>query len=192
MLSGVDGDVFGKVSKLGRAAADAVARALAGEPWDPFHASRCMDALLTTARGIPTLIVVERELNALQSSPLLASLGIQDALDRVRAATLVEGCTELDILLRGAVESSVKRRDFEFRSVVERFCALMLDRCILTGRGGFMEQRGHAQLGEARALLAPTGSATAATLCARPDARRLGLARSHAKLGPQSDLLGEP
>jgi hypothetical protein len=39
MLSGVDCDVFGKVSKLGRAAADAVARALDGEDWDPFHMS---------------------------------------------------------------------------------------------------------------------------------------------------------
>lgn len=147
MLSGVDGDVFGRVTKLGRAAADAVARALAGESWDAFHASRCIDALLAAA---------------------------------------------LDLILRSAVERSILRGDFVLRSILERFCGQLLDRAVLTGRGGYIEDHGHASLDEARAILAPVASAAAAILEARPTAKRVGLARPHADLGPDTDLLGGP
>jgi len=190
MLSVVDGDVFGKVSKLGRAAADAVARALDGEGWDPFHASTCMDALLAAAGGIPSLVTVDRELAALRNSPLLARLGAEDALNRIREATFGDGCTELDMLLRSAVDRCVGRGEFVLRSVLECFCGLLLDQSILTGRGGFMEQHGHSRLAEARSILAPVATAAAAILSLRPDAKRLGLARKHANLEPQSNLLG--
>ena len=74
MVSSVDGDVFGRVTKLGRAAAEAVARAVAGESWDPFYASRFIDTLVGAADGIPSLATVVAELAALRRSPLLAAL----------------------------------------------------------------------------------------------------------------------
>jgi hypothetical protein len=190
MLSDVDGDVFGRVTKLGRAAAEAVARALAGESWDAFHASRCIDALVVAADGIPSLVIIASELAGLRNSPLLARLGTEDALQRIREATLGRGCTELDLILRSAVERSVLRGEFVLQSILERFCGQLLERTVLTGRGGFIEEHGHAAPNEARAVLAPVASAAAAILDARPTVKRLGLARSHADVGPNTDLLG--
>jgi hypothetical protein len=187
---GVDGDVFGRVTKLGLATCEAVARAVAGEPWDAFHASKCIDTLLTAAGGIPSLIVVEAELAALRDSPLLARLGTEDALQRIRESTFGPGCTELDLILRSTVERAVLRGEFGMRVILEHFCAELLDRAALTSRGGFIEQYGHAQLDEARTVLAPVALAAAAGLERRPDAKRLSLARAHANLTPSSNLLG--
>ncbi len=186
----MDGDVFGKVTKLGRAACDAVARAVAGQAWDAFHASKCIDALLAAAGGIPSLAVVDAELAALRDLPLLARLGTEDALQRIRESGFGPDCTELDMILRSVVERAVRRGEFGVRVVLKRFCGELLDRAVLTGRGGFMEQYGHAQLDEARAVLAPVAQAAAERLEVRPTAKRLSLARPHANLTPTSDLLG--
>jgi hypothetical protein len=188
----VDGDVFGKVTKLGRAASDAVARALAGGTWDAFHASRCIDALIAAADGIPSLIVIDAELASLRTSPLFARLETENVLGRIRDASIGLGCTELDLILRSSVERSVLRGEFGLPAVLERFCGQLLERAILTGRGGFIEEHGPGALDDARAVLASTAVAAAAVLNVRPHAKRLGLARSHADVGPNTDLLGGP
>jgi hypothetical protein len=190
MLSDVDGDVFGSVTKLGRAAADAVWRALGGEPWDPFYASRCVDTLIDAADGLPSLVTVIRELAALRDSPLLAGVETEGALGRIRDATLASDCTDLDLILRSNVERSVLRGELRLERILDRFCRQLLDRAVLDGRGGFMEQYGTAHLKEARAVLLPVASAAAAALEARPTAKRLGLARSHADVTAETDLLG--
>jgi hypothetical protein len=190
MLSVVDGDVFGRVTKLGRAASDAVARALSGASWDPFCASRCIDTLVVAANGIPSLGVVVAELKALHNSPPLAPLGRDGALQRIREATLASGCTELDLILRSNVERSILRGEFVLRPVLERFCGQLLDRAILVGRAGFMEDYGASRLDEARAVLAPIAVRAAAVLEARPTAKRLGLSRTHANVTAETDLCG--
>jgi hypothetical protein len=186
----VDGDVFGKVTKLGRAAADAVARAIGGESWDAFHASRCIDTLLIAADGIPSLVAIVAELAGLRGSPLLARFETEGALRRIREATLASGCTELDLILRSNVERSVLRGELALRTILERFFSQLLDRAILTGRGGFMENHGASQLAQARAVLAPVACGAAEALEARPTAKRLGLARPHADVTAETDLLG--
>lgn len=190
MLSVVDGDVFGRVTKLGRAAAEGVARAINGAPWDRFHASRCIDRLLGAANGIPSLVTVIAELEVLRGSPLLARLEREGALQRIRQATLAEGCTELDLILRSTVERCILRDEFVLRPILQRFCEQLLDRAVLVGLAGFMEEHGPSRLHEARAVLAPVAAAAAAVLEARPTAKRLGLARAHADVTAETDLLG--
>lgn len=184
----MDGDVFGKVTKLGRAAAEAVARAINGEPWDPFHASRCVDVLIAAAGGIPSLVDVVAEFEELHDAPLLARLQRDGALERIREASLQPGCTELDLILRSKAERCVLRGEFAIRPVLEGFCGQMLERAVLTGRGGFMEEYGSSQLDQARAVLAPEVSAAAAALEAT--AKRLDLARAHAAITVETNLLG--
>jgi hypothetical protein len=189
MLGGVDGDVFGKVTRLGRAAAEAVSRAIAGEMWDPYHASRCLDVLIAAANGIPSLPVALAELAGLRGSPLLARFAAENALQRIREASSGPKCTVLDLILRSVVERSILRGDLATQSILNCYCGEVLDRAILTGRGGFMDQHGPALLNEARGVLAPVALAAATILEARPDAKRLGLARSHADVTPDTNLL---
>lgn len=70
----MDGDVFGAVSRVGRNAADALVRALDGSPWDESSACRCLDILIATAQGVPSLPGVLQVLCEYQASPLLAAL----------------------------------------------------------------------------------------------------------------------
>ena len=186
----MDGDVFGSVTKLGRAAAEAVARAVNGKSWDPFHASKCVDTLITAADGIPSLVKLVAELEGLRNAPLLARVNVDGALQRIREASIQPGCTELDLILRSSAERFLLRGEFATRPVLEGFCRQLLDRAVLTGRAGFMEEYGSSQLEQARAVLAPVVSAAAAVLEARPSAKRLGLAAAHADITAETDLLG--
>lgn len=186
----MDGDVFGRVTRLGRAAAEAVARAIGGESWDPFYAERCIDDLIVAAGGIPSLIVVVGELGALRDAPLLARFQREDALRRIREATHASGSTELDLILRSSAERLILRGEFRLGAILERFFGQLLERSVLTGRGGFMEQYGSAKLDDARAVLVAVACVAAAALEARPTAKRLGLARPHAALTAETNLLG--
>lgn len=191
MLQVVDGDVFGKVTRLGRDAADAVARALSGEDaWDPFLAERCLEVLVGAAGGIPSLPVVVAELGALRAAPLLAPTLAEAAVERIHEASLTGETTELDLILRGVAQREVLRGEFQIRSVLERFCAELLDRAILCGRGGFMEQHGVGRIDEARGLLRSVTIDGARVLEKRPTAKRLGIAIRHAHVGSDTNLLG--
>lgn len=79
----VDGDIFGAVTRLGRDAADAIARSLEGGAWDPFSAARCLDVLHSEAGGIPSLPAILRELEALRSAPLLAYTQREAVAERI-------------------------------------------------------------------------------------------------------------
>lgn len=186
----MDGDVFGAVTRLGRDAADAVARALEGGIWDPFSAARCLDVLHAEAGGIPSLPGVLRELEALRTAPLLAHVHRDAAVERIGEVVRQAKGSTLDLILRSVAERSVLSGEYEPIRVLGRYCEVLLDSAIISPRGGFLETSGHSRKDEARALLSPVASAAAEKLATRPDARRLGLARPHADLRPDSDLLG--
>jgi len=98
----VDGDIFGAVSRLGRDAADGLGRAVAGEPWDPFLAARCLDVLLTKASGLPSLPGVLRQLDLLRAAPLFASALADSAVDAIAREVRTANGTVLDLILCGA------------------------------------------------------------------------------------------
>lgn len=188
----MDGDVFGKVGRLGRHAAEAVHRALNGGKWDPFHASKCLEVVLARSGGLPSLGVVQAELRGLRAVPLLATVLRDGTLERIREATLGSGCSLLDLMLRSVSERAILRGEFGTRAVLKRFCSEVLERQVLSGRGGFLEQHGATRINEARALLEPIAAAGASVLDARPDAKRLRLAHSFANITAETDLLGGP
>ncbi len=192
MLSDVDGDIFGAVTRLGRDAAEGVARAIHGGAWDPFLPARCIEVLIAKAEGIRSLPAVMDVLRAINATPLLASTLVESALERIGDAVREAKGTELDLMLRSAAQKSLLQGAYEPRAVLQRFCAELLDRSIISGRGGFLEltDGGPARSGEAMAILAPVAAQAAERLEARPDAKRLGLSRQYARLSADSDLLG--
>jgi hypothetical protein len=187
----VDGDIFGVVTRLGRAAADAVARALEGGRWDPFFAAQCLDDLHAKAGGLPTLPGVLRILEGLRATPLLAYSQREAAIERLNDVHRnTEGVTTLDLMLRCSAEKSIWSGEYDSVRVLERYCQSALDAAIMSSRGGYLETHGHTRKEDARTLLAPIATAAAETLARRPTARRLGLAPPHANLQPDTDLLG--
>ncbi|HEX8795226.1 MAG TPA: hypothetical protein VF765_29965 [Polyangiaceae bacterium] len=190
----MDGDIFGAVTRLGRDAAEGVARAVHGDAWDPFLATRCIEVLVEKAEGIRSLPAVLEVLRTINATPLLASVLVESSLERVDDAVREANGTELDLILRSSVQRSLLRGEYQPGGILQRFCAELLDRSIISGRGGFLElaNDGQARRDEAMAILAPVAARAAQVLEARPDAKRLGLSRQHARLSPKSDLLGGP
>lgn len=189
----MDGDIFGAVSRLGRDAADGVVRAIRGDFWDPFLATRCIDVLIAEANGIPSLQPILEVLDELQKSPLLAPALVESSINRIVGAVReARGTTILDLVLRSVVERSILRGQYEPLGVLNLFCAELLEKSIISGRGGFLELADveHAHRHQAMKLLAPVITQAAQRLAARPNAKRLGLSQQHARLHPDSDLLG--
>jgi len=180
------------VSKLGRDAAEGVARAVHGESWDPFLAARCLEVLISKADGIKALPAVVDIFRGLQSAPLLAPTMIERAVESVGDAVRSAKGTILDLLLRSVAQRSILRGEHEPHRMLKQFCVELLDRAILSGRAGFLELElgGRARLNEALSILAPVAAQAAECLEARPDAKRLGLTRQHAQLEADTDLLG--
>lgn len=192
MIRFVDGDIFGAVTRLGRDAAEGVALAVGGAVWDPFLAARCLDVLVSEANGIPSLPGIMRELRGLQDAPLLANTLVEISLDRIGEAVRDANGTILDLMLRSAAERCVLRGQYEAREVLETFCTELLDRAIISGQGGFLElDGGPGRRDDALSLLRRVAAEGAAVLEARPDAQRLGLARLHANLEADTNLLGD-
>lgn len=186
----MDGDIFGAVTRLGRAAAEAVAHALDGGEWDRFSAFRCLDVLHAEAGGLPTLPGVLRELEDLRSAPLLAHTQREAALGRINHVHVnTDGVTTLDLILRSAAERSVLSGEYEPVQVLERYFGAVLDGAILSPRGGYFEIEGYGRQEEARLLLAPIAALAAETLARRPEARRLRLAQPHANIQADTNLL---
>ena len=190
MISYVDCDVFGKASRLGRAAADALVIALDGGSWDSFHAAKAIDVVVAAAGGIPSLPLVLSELDRLERNPLLAKAMRPDVLDRID-----DGCRSaggvLDSMLMRAAQAAVLRGDHDAHAVLSQLFRDVLDRAIVTPRGGLIDQVGPARSRRANRMLAPLASKAAGRLLARPDAKRLSLARAHnPSLVPESNLLG--
>lgn len=186
----MDGDIFGAVSRLGRDAADGLGRAVAGEPWDPFLAARCLDVLLTKASGLPSLPGVLRQLDLLRAAPLFASALADSAVDAIAREVRTANGTVLDLILRAEAHRNIVRGEYGHLPLLQAFCLALLDRAIISGRGGLLEQVGHAGRRKALSVLAPVAREGAQVLIARPDAKRLRLARRHAQLDPDTDLLG--
>jgi hypothetical protein len=182
--------VFGRVTKLGRAAADALARAIEGGRWDSFYAERCVDEMVVAAQGIPSLRPIASELAVLHASPLIAPFERDRALEATRDASRGPESTELDLILCRNAERFILRNEFELRPILEDAIRQMLERAVLAGRSGFMQMYGTSHVQEARTLLAPIVARAAAALERRPTAKRLGLARVHAKVTAETDLLG--
>lgn len=186
----MDGDVFGAVSRVGRNAADALVRAVDGGNWDPFPASRCLDILIKKTNGVSSLPAVLQVLADLKAAPLFASL--RDlAADRIdKAVSQSQHTTILDLQLRAVAQSFVLQGRYDAAEIVTQFCRQLLDRAIITSRGGFIELVGARRIGAAAAYLGPIAEQAAEVLLARPDAKLLHLARRHAQIGADTDLLG--
>jgi hypothetical protein len=128
--------------------------------WDPFLSARCIEVLIAKAEGIRSL------------PPVM----VESAVERIGDAVREAKGTELDLMLRSAAQKSLLQGAYEPRAVLQRFCAELLDRSIISGRGGFLEltDGGPARSGEAMAILAPVAAQAAQCLEARPDATWLG------------------
>lgn len=186
----VDGDVFGKATRIGRMAADAAWRALNGEAWDTFCAKRSLDVLITDAGGVASLPGVLRELRNLNASPLLSRVLGEHACQCIAAVVADKKGGLLDLILKSVAQSCVLCGVYNEREILTRFAAKLLDRTIVTGRGGFLEHHGSEQLPGIRALLLPVAADAAEVLQSRPDTKRLGLSRRDACITPETDLLG--
>jgi hypothetical protein len=160
-----------------------------GADWSPFLGARCLDVLYQEASGVPSLPAVLRELETLRSAPLLARTLRETAVERIDDIVRRASGSTLDLILRSVARRSILSGEYDARRVVGRFCETLLDVAIISPRGGFIEQAGHARKDDARALLASVAAAAADVLVNRPDAKRLGLARPHAQIQPDTNLL---
>jgi hypothetical protein len=186
----VDGDVFSKVARPGRAAADAVMRALDGGVFDPFCAALCLDKLIAAAEGVPSLPGVLREVRTPDALPLFAGVLRENTGQRIASAVANAKGGILDLILKSEAQKCVHRGVRDEREMLTRFCATLLDRAIISGRNGLREKHGCERVPDVHTLLRPVAAAAAEVLLRRPDAKRLGLARRHARITPETDLLG--
>ncbi|WP_437489060.1 hypothetical protein WME75_09985 [Sorangium sp. So ce1014] len=186
----MDGDVFGRVSKIGRDAGEAALRALDGCGWDPYPAERCLDILVAAADGVPSLPLVLREVRNISASPLFARMLGEHSSQRIVAAVADVKGGVLDLILKNEIQKCVLRGVFDERVILTRFCEQLLDRAIISGRDGFREQHGSERVREVQKLLRPIAASAAEVMQSRPDAKRLGLARRHPRITPETDLLG--
>lgn len=189
----MDGDIFGAVSRLGRDAAEGVISALRGAQFDPFLAARCLDVVFGAANGVSSLPAVIRVFQSLRDAPLFAPTMIESSLDAVTSAIHnAKDRTVLDLILRSTAERRLLAGNFDPRAMVNSFCLEILDRAVITPRGGLVELEGGGpeRRDEARAILARVATEAGARLESRPDAKRLGLSRDYARLDANSDLCG--
>ncbi|HVZ31572.1 MAG TPA: hypothetical protein VG963_04055 [Polyangiaceae bacterium] len=186
----MDGDIFSKVTKLGAGAADALLRAAEGGPWDPFCARRALDVLVSAADGIQSVPMVLEALRKLSSAPLLATAVREHACREIASARLNAPST-LDLILQKLAQSCILRGEYDPRTVLERFSERLLDRTVVSARGGLGERASTGVVEFSRELLRPIARDAADVLVARPTAKRLGLARRLSKLAPDSNLLGD-
>jgi hypothetical protein len=130
-------------------------------------------------------------LDALEAAPLLAPVLSEAAIDRIGDLARAARGTVLDVMLQLAAAKCLIKGEFNPLKVLERFCAVVLERAIIYGRGGFLELQdgGCERLGEARAILAGVAGPAAVVLRARSGAKHLRLTRHHAKITSESNLL---
>ncbi len=126
----MDGDVFSKVRRLGRNAAAAIILALDGGEWDPFCAERCLERLLNSTHGLPSLAGVLRELRELNALPLLAATRREECVRRIGEIVAVANGSLLDLQLRDISQSCVLRGVSDERAVLTRFCEAVLHKLI--------------------------------------------------------------
>ncbi|WP_437876374.1 hypothetical protein [Sorangium sp. So ce513] len=185
----MDGDIFSKVTRPGRAAGEAVLRALQGGAWDPFHAEQCVDILIETAGGVPSLASVLDEVRSLNKSPLFARLLADEASDRVDSTVTKLNGSVLDLILKAVTQKCILRGVLDEREILTRFVVEVLDHAIISCRGGVLDQHGDGQIAGVRALLRSVAVDAAAELLRRPDAKRLGLSHRHARITAETNLL---
>lgn len=186
----MDKDVFSKVSRLGRDAGDALVRAVRGEPFEKFLPCRVVDRVISIEGGISIWPTVKEEFERLESAPLLADAMRAETINRIDLIAR-SGGGELDKLLRNVAQSALLGGVYQPRIVMTRFVAAVLDRAILSPRGGCAQRLSFAERQHAKDLLRPIAARAATKLVERPDARKLGLARPHnPKLKAHDNLLG--
>lgn len=169
--------MFSKVNRLGRAATASIVRSLAGEPFEPYLCLKVLDQLVGFSGGFAAWPRVMRELVEQQNAPLFFQA------DRGRAADLISDICRsegggLDDVLRGAAEAEVLRGVAEPFAVMSRCMLDLLDRAVLSPRGGCFEQIRFDQRAAVREMVRPLAERAAQVLVERPNAKRTGLARS--------------
>lgn len=186
----MDGDVFSKVGREGRAAVDSLARAIEGGAWSSLNARRLADRLFTAGNQLPSLALVAAEMAQLAEAPLFADLGRESILSKLDSARHVAGATRLDMMLCRAAKSAVLRREFRMEAILNTFATQVLEQAIVYGRNGFLSVYGTSNLSKAIELLSPIASGMAMKLAARPEAKRLGMARGYPLVTANTNLLG--
>ena len=186
----MDGDVFGKVWRIGRATADAIMLALDGGPWDPFCSAKCADLIFAKAGGVPSLAGVLRTVETVTEAPLLARSMAEGACGEINALVRGADCGVLDLMLGAAAQRSLLRGEHDGREIVSSFVRDVLDRAVLFGQGGAIEHHDRSSLQAAREYLAPVAADAASVLLSRPHAQRLGLARRLPRVTARTNLLG--
>jgi hypothetical protein len=190
ILCSMDGDVFGRVTRIGRDAAEAVLAALGGQPWDAFCAERCLELLVATAGGVPSLPEVLRQIQDLNASPLLARVQAEPACDEIASIVRRVDGGILDLILRATAQKRMLQGVFDARDIVTNFVVTLLDRAVVYGRGSPIGVRSRAEIRAARERLRGVATRAAEELLQRPNAKRLGLTRNRQRITAETNLLG--
>lgn len=183
----MDGDNFSHATRLGLNAAHAVLDAARGARFDPFSAERLLDALIERAGGIPSLRVTLTGLADLRSPALLIPPDVEEICTRMERAAHEPNCSQLDLVLQQVAKSAIRRGEMDATAILERFVETVIDRYVITARGGLIEIDGPHNTQRARVLMAPVVRDAASELFRRPDLSRLGLAR-RSRVTADSDL----
>lgn len=188
----MDGDIFGAASRLGRQAAEAVRAALHGDAIDPFLPARCLERVFNLAAGVPSIAPVLERFSHLRDQPLLMPLLRDSALDDLEDIVCAAKGTILDRMFLVAAQRRLIAGDCDAFRLINDFFLDVLDRAIVSPRGGLMDlERGlYAAREEARRLLAPIAVEAATEIARRPEARRIGIAKRYAGIEATTDLLG--
>jgi hypothetical protein len=186
----MDGDVFGKVTRIGRDAAEAVLGTLGGQPWDAFCAERCLELLVATAGGVPSLPEVLGQIEGLNASPLLARVRAEAVCDEIASIERRTDGGILDLILKATAQKRILQGVFDSRDIVTNFVVALLDRAVVYARGSPIGVRGCAEIRAARQRLHGVAERAAAELLQRPNAKRLGLTRNRPRITAETNLLG--
>jgi hypothetical protein len=113
----------------------------------------------------------------------------EDACGRIALIVAAAKGGVLDLILKNVAEKSIYQGTYGERAVLNRLVSAVVERGIVYGRDGLIEPCDSEQLNGACALLSPIATAAAEILQSRPDAKRLGLSRGHARVTPDTNLL---
>jgi len=188
----MDRDVFSKVSRLGRDAGDTVCRALAGEDLHPYLLAKVVDTVIRLGGGFAAWPLVKHALDELRDAPpLFAGANRMRAVEAIEDACRSAG-RDLDNVLRQVAVAAALRGEPDPQAVMSRCISVLLDRAVMSGRGGCFERISAAQRPAAWKLVQPIADRAARVFVERPEAKQTALAREFKPMiRPHDNLLGE-
>lgn len=189
-LSAVDRDVFSKVSRLGRDAGQAIMFGVTGGDFDPFPCAKVIDKVMLYAGGVPSWPRVKQVLDAFRAEPLFAAAKLEQTAQAIDAACRSEG-GDLDNVLRQAAIGSLLAGHTTPEAAASRFFLDVVDRAVLSPRGGCFERMSVEQRRMAREMVRPLSEEAARLLTRNPNLKQTMLARRYRpSIEADSNLLG--